>query len=736
MISKLFLFVLGLFGENGISPAELVISKGLDIDLGLDFLCVGGLTVSFVSIISKDHRNALVALLQWIFYLSIAQVGHVFLSYKWDSLLLEISFVAIFLAPFGLFGLHDDVKTSPRLQQRRSANQNRDGHHGSKRLLFWLVRWILFRLILAEALTGLDDIFGTGDGKFSFPEATQIATNADNLASVFPSVIFSSHSDRASLAEWLGDERFGHFAIEASAWCGLQMGGKTSQTDTAPLCEHHSKPEVKQSRDAHPSKVTTSSAEVVKDSKKEKKSNGISSTFRAILKVSAGFAVVAAILALYGLPAITQNGEDDNDELAGKAEKEDEENAHVSVVRVAKKYFCPMAGEVAWEGEITLNMWFGGLSIRYFSSKFQVPLTWYDGQTSGQYLPSELQETYLWSHKHYRLVNNYVTASKRVEINGSPIGRLEVIFEGSHSLKGSDWLEYSFKFKPGNVNVVPPFVAPHHPRLDETLHLASRDSYKEHHWILNLVYRLLTNQEEVLELLKESPFQDGPPRYMRASLYRYKFNNNDHNNDDEDGGDGGKENEDDDGGDGGGNVVGGDDKDDEERLSAIRSPKTAATTWWDRKWIGYYLPVLSIDDPKFSEYLKLSGIIRIEDRVGQRSKESNCKHSNVLGSFLSFVRSLLGQSDGGCLCLVLISLALLLAHVDLSSSSSFSSSSPSFSSSSSSLSSTPLATKRGKSPRPNQQCSNNGGVKTVDHDQHDQTDVINVPIHYVDKTRM
>jgi lipase maturation factor 1 len=40
--------------------------------------------------------------LSWILYLSLVSVGREFLSYQWDTLLLEIGFLAIFICPWNL----------------------------------------------------------------------------------------------------------------------------------------------------------------------------------------------------------------------------------------------------------------------------------------------------------------------------------------------------------------------------------------------------------------------------------------------------------------------------------------------------------------------------------------------------------------------------------------------------------------------------------------------------------
>ena len=42
-------------------------------------------------------------------------------------------------------------------------------------------------------------------------------------------------------------------------------------------------------------------------------------------------------------------------------------------------------------------------------------------------------------------------------------------------------------------------------------------------WFLPFVEKLLRNDPDTLALLRASPFQQHPPRFIRASLYRYDF---------------------------------------------------------------------------------------------------------------------------------------------------------------------------------------------------------------------
>jgi hypothetical protein len=46
---------------------------------------------------------------------------------------------------------------------------------------------------------------------------------------------------------------------------------------------------------------------------------------------------------------------------------------------------------------------------------------------------------------------------------------------------------------------------------------------RENPWLVALIYRLLQGSHEVNGLLANNPFPDKPPRYIRATFYRYRF---------------------------------------------------------------------------------------------------------------------------------------------------------------------------------------------------------------------
>ncbi|NXW11514.1 LMF2 factor, partial [Fregetta grallaria] len=87
--------------------------------------------------------------------------------------------------------------------------------------------------------------------------------------------------------------------------------------------------------------------------------------------------------------------------------------------------------------------------------------------------------------------------------------------------------EIEFMYKPGNVSTAPPIVAPHQPRLDWQMWFAALAHHSSSPWFTSFVYRLLQGKKDVIRLVQvdESryPFSDQPPVYIRAQLYKYWF---------------------------------------------------------------------------------------------------------------------------------------------------------------------------------------------------------------------
>jgi hypothetical protein len=136
--------------------------------------------------------------------------------------------------------------------------------------------------------------------------------------------------------------------------------------------------------------------------------------------------------------------------------------------------------------------------------------------------------------------------------------RNEIILEGADDRNGP-WKEYEFKGKPGDPAKAPPLVSPYHYKLDWQMWFAAMSSYHYHPWILNLIAKLLQGNKDVLSLIRPSPFLQQPPKFIKASKYRYHY----------------------------------------------AEPGSQAT--WRREYIGEYLPPLSLQDRQFTDVLRNQG---------------------------------------------------------------------------------------------------------------------------------
>lgn len=144
--------------------------------------------------------------------------------------------------------------------------------------------------------------------------------------------------------------------------------------------------------------------------------------------------------------------------------------------------------------------------------------------------------------------------------------RDEVIVEGTTSDTPSDyadWRPYSFKGKPGDPMRMPPQIAPYHLRLDWQMWFAAMSNYTEEPWFVNFVAKLLKGDPATLSLLRYNPFPAGPPKFIRARLYRYRFS------------------------------------------TAEERKRTGA--WWVRTLEGMWFPAVSLDTPGLQKVLKDMG---------------------------------------------------------------------------------------------------------------------------------
>jgi hypothetical protein len=119
--------IAGLAGLHGILPSGLS-------DATLQALCYTGVALSLLLIAGVVPAATLAAL--WIDYLFLSFQSADFLSYQWDTLLLEVGFLASVTAPWVWRERPNRLDTPPTI-------------------VVWIFRWLLFRLMFASGAVKL-----------------------------------------------------------------------------------------------------------------------------------------------------------------------------------------------------------------------------------------------------------------------------------------------------------------------------------------------------------------------------------------------------------------------------------------------------------------------------------------------------------------------------------------------------------------------------------------------------
>ncbi len=141
----------GLIGPGGVLPAGPYLAAvrehlglgaywqlptvcwWLGTDTALHLLCALGVICSLLLFAGLAPAASLVVL--WLTYLSLCGVGQVFFNFQWDALLLEATFMAVWIAPWTWRPLWSRAEP-PRLAR-------------------WLLAWLLFRLMFLSGAVKL-----------------------------------------------------------------------------------------------------------------------------------------------------------------------------------------------------------------------------------------------------------------------------------------------------------------------------------------------------------------------------------------------------------------------------------------------------------------------------------------------------------------------------------------------------------------------------------------------------
>ncbi len=538
----------GLIGHDGILPTDQFMSaaqqqcdlQGIGLerfhllptlcwfdssDGFLDFQCAAGAVLALLLIIGMAPVPCLILL--WLLYLSLATVGRDFLGFQWDNLLLEAGFLAIFFAPWQLWPRVaatprrrnvDAMPSSPLLRlifhlqqlwQRGVAATFCDGGVATtsppSRIALWLLRLLLFKLMFSSGCVKL----ASGD------------PNWRNLTAL------TFHYQTQPLPTWIG-----WYASQLPLWFQkLSCAGMFGIELGAPW--------------------------LIFAPRRIRFFGGAAIAFLQILILLTGnytffnwltLALCLLLLDDFALkkfaPAVlrrhlTISSRPDCDTVCNVG------GASVPASLLGSSLApttMPLDSRpstldkpLRWPRFVTipLAVVVAGIYLFQVSLLFGVRPVWF--------YPVAVANAWL---EPFRTFNTYgLFAVMTTE-------RREIVVEGSND--GVNWLPYEFKYKPGDVNRRPAFVAPHQPRLDWQMWFAALGDYRQNPWFVNFCLRLLQGSPEVLALLEKNPFPNHPPRYLRAGFYDYRFTS--------------------------------------------FAGRRATGAWWKREPLGEYLPVVSLSD--------------------------------------------------------------------------------------------------------------------------------------------
>jgi len=416
----------GLFGAHGVAPISALVESAKAAGHGfwqhpsalwwsngdamITSVCIVGASSSLALLVGLVPRLAL--LLCWFAYLSFVSLGWPFMSFQWDTLLLEVSFTSIFFVPWGL--------------------RDRRGDHAEPHpVARWALWWLLFRLVFRSAYVKL----ASGDPSWanlsalSYHYWTQpLPTTLAWYANLLPAWV-----QRVSCALM--------FLVELGAPVLLFVPRPWARRTAA----------------------------------------GSIAALMVLIALTGNYGFFNLLTIVLCLPLL-------DDRL---------------LLRLTPARLTPSSDS---SRRIGSNPWSGLAPAMVIAVSAAVFFT---GTLTGR-PPAWLGLVYRTS-----TFNNYglfsVMTTERREIN----------IEGSSD--GETWKPYAFRYKPGPLDRAPVWVAPHQPRLDWQMWFAALGDYRRNDWLANLMTRLLQGERTVLALMEKNPFEDEPPKQVRAVIYRYEF---------------------------------------------------------------------------------------------------------------------------------------------------------------------------------------------------------------------
>ncbi|XP_026120930.1 lipase maturation factor 2-like [Carassius auratus] len=533
--ASLYVQIPGLYGNEGVLPArwQLRVSGksvveqlkdsptllwfgprlGLDTQQCMELLSLTGALLSLMTLALPVLRDCRVFLLLWILYLSLYQVGQVFLYFQWDNLLLETGFLAILIAPMKMpwsskVRLHDNVT-------------------------FWLVRWLLFRLMFASGVVKLTSRCPTWWGLTAvtyhyetqciptplawfahqlpvwFQKLSVVGTFVIEIAVPF---MFFSPIRRHRLVAFYMQVLLQVFIILSGNYNFFNI--LTITLCMSLLDDRHVNFWLRRSTPKTESTLLQT----------------LFSWLAVMLEIGS-----YALLGYWSVKYFDLQVDWENKSVSSKtAFTYFEFNGFLKTVTVPSIWIGVLS--LTWE---IVSAMFKCACVRGVLWRLWNTIQWavMTAATVSMFAISLVPHTYIEYDAHsnlwpgirtafevtdrYQLVNSYGLFRRMTGVGGRP----EVVIEGS--MDRNTWTEIEFMYKPGNMSAAPPVVAPHQPRLDWQMWFAALGPHTQSPWFSSLLHRLLQGKRDVIRLIQtdesQYPFSKQPPAYLRAHRYKYWF---------------------------------------------------------------------------------------------------------------------------------------------------------------------------------------------------------------------
>ncbi|KAL6106827.1 lmf2 [Pungitius sinensis] len=531
---SLYAQIPGLYGNDGLLPArlqlrysgkslgELLLSSptllwlgpqlGVDTHTAMELLCLVGAALSLAAVLVECLRDSVVFFCLWVLYLSMYQVGQVFLYFQWDSLLLEVGFLCILVAPLTL------------IRGSRGVREH-------DRVTFWLLRWLLFRLMFASGVVKLTSRCPTWWGLTALTYhyetqciPTQLAWYAHQLPvwwqklSVVGAFVIEIAAPLLFFSP-LRRLRLGAFYLQVLLQVAIILTGNYNFFNllTLALC-------LSLLDDQHVNFWLRKADKISKNDSK------LRSWLCYLLEVAVWSLMIFGTIVCFDLKPNTTN----NGISSRTAFTYHQFNQFLKTVTIPCIWIAVLS--LTWE---MVTAMFRCACVSGFLKRFWGTLQWtvFATATAAMFTISLVPFTYieydsnarLWPGvrrayelvDRYQLVNSYGLFRRMTGVAGRP----EVVIEGSNDRVS--WTEIEFMYKPGNLSASPAVVTPHQPRLDWQMWFAALGDQTQAPWFTSLMYRLLQGKRDVIELIQtdvsQYPFHQQPPAYLRAHRYRYWF---------------------------------------------------------------------------------------------------------------------------------------------------------------------------------------------------------------------